>query len=452
MHKDRTVRALSYFAAVAVLTAAWAGSVLAGSQGGPDIWVKVSGTDWLKEVTVESSAAGNVFQILLENTSDTQQVYHFAGPASSADWQVDYERSGSPSSNEFDLALDAGESDTLSLTVTEQGAPHTFFLGALAFGLGGDVSQAAANLVVPADLAVRADGQATWTGEDVIGSADDQVTLSTLRAGQPASFTVRLQNVQNASVSYDLRAHQSTADAQIVHCSLDGQDISADILSGTGYRTYTLYPGEDLLLSFALLPVGTSAGQRDVTVSARAAEIDSPALDITPIYANVRPFAVHKDDVVPEGESMIVYPGSQFSAGFFGLVNFDGGAFPTKEAEEWILSGFQEGVAIDPDTGYVWIQGGTGLRKGLDRAADQILGQEIAVPVYDQVTGQGHNTMLRVIGFIVGTLVESSLGEGGYIRIDVSGWLGDLSRSDAVAMSSQLATGGLRETGWRELH
>ncbi len=396
--------------------------------------------------------AGNVFEMLLENTSNAKKTYHFRGPASSADWHAAYARSGSQVSNEFDVNLGKGKSETVTVTVTEQGAPHTFFLGTFSFGLGADMAEASANLVVPADLAVQAAGEATWTGEDLIGNADDQRALTVLRPGHSTSFVVRLQNVQNASVSYDLRAHQAVAGAQIVNCSLDGQDITQDILSSAGYRTYALYPGEHLELAFVLLPVGTNTEQRDVTVTARAAEIESPQLNVTAVYTNVRPFAVNINDAAAEGDSMTVYPGDQFTPGFFGLLNFDGGAFPTGEAIDWILSGYQGGVAIDPATGYVWIQAGTGLRKGMDDAVDQILGQEIAVAVYDQVVGQGGNTLVRVVGFIVGTLVESNLGEGGSIRIEVSGWLGGISRSDSVALSTQLAANSLRESDWREVH
>ncbi len=441
-----------YIVAFGVLAIVCAGSVPADAQGGPGIQIRIPAIDWTDEVSVESNPVENVFLLQLGNTSDTQQTYHFQGPMSDDGWQVQYFVSGSPRSNEFDLTLDADETETVTVEVTEQGVPDHYFLGTFSFGSGADVAEVHGNLVVPADVMVQAAGQTSWVGDDFVGGSADQTASVVLSPGQSGSFTVKLQNVQNASVSYALRACLGTNEPLIVRCYDDGSDITGGIFSGEGYRTDVLYPGEELNLSFTITPVGTDTDFWDAVVTARVAQIYEPALNLTPVYNAVHPFALHVDNLVEVGEQMIVYAGQQLDPGFFGLLNYDGGSHGTGEIIDWILNGYLGGIVIDPEVGFVEIQGGTGLRPAIDQAVEELIGEEIVVAVYDQVSGHGHNTSLRVIGFIVGTLIESTLDEGGYIIVTMNGWLGALSRSDAVGLGAQLSAARIRTSGWHEVY
>lgn len=447
------IKHLPWIAVLSALTVILASGVLAQPQGDANIQVKLTGGDWTSAVTVESNGTENVLFLLLENTSNQEQTFHFQGPASDGDWQLAYFRSGGEEPNEFDVTLGPRESETVTVRVREQGAPDEYLFATFSLSHGGSQALAKVNLVVPGNLAVQTTGGTTWTGEDVLSShPDDQSVVASLSPKSSASYTVRLQNVENASVSYLLRAQEDPNSAQIVRYYVDGEEISDEIRSAEGYETDALYPGEQLLMTVTVTPVGTDHDLRDVVITSEVAQIHEPPLNLTPVFDHLSPFAVHSDDVPAQGGVMTLYDRQGFAPGGYGLLNFDGGPFPVREATEWILSGYSGPLAIDASSGYVWISGGTGFRSAIEDAVEQIIGSPIALPVFDQIAGQGHNTYFRVVGFLLGTITESGLREDGYIRVTVDRLIELMSRHDAVKLSTQLTGAGLQTRGWRETH
>jgi len=179
-----------------------------------------------------------------------------------------------------------------------------------------------------------------------------------------------------------------------------------------------------------------------LTVSASA--FASLSTDICGVRANLAPFAVYEGDVVAPGQTMTFYPGDSddMAPGCFGLLNLDGGSFGTPEVTDWILNGYDKEIRIDPTTGYLWVDGGTGFRSAIKSAVEQRIGDEMIVCVYDQVTGTGHNADFRVISFMALTITDCRLtGNNKYIegRVEDLTATGDVIAGESGTESPNLA-------------
>jgi hypothetical protein len=198
----------------------------------------------------------------------------------------------------------------------------------------------------------------------------------------------------------------------------DGTFVAAGIETpATAVRVTTTRnhsaPGGALALTFARL-----LGFRTCDVAALAA--CEATGQIAGFRGGLRPFAVDKNSIVPIGQMMTFYEQKKLAPGNFGLLDFNGGANGTPDLAQWIRYGYDGEVAVGDD-GYCWIDGDPGFRAALKDDIQAIWGEEIFVPVYDQVTGNGANASYRVIGFLGIVITDSQLtGKNKYIKCSVT--------------------------------
>jgi len=320
------MKLLAHILATAALAVLFAGATL-GGNGPPDhsavpsLEVKMAGGDWASELSAESDPTENVLYLKLTNTGESAAQFRFEGPGTDADWQVTYFREGGEeTSNKFNLRLDAGESEIVTVRVEERGAPRNYLFATFSLtrkggppwglppgppphvppgpphglppgpppGVGkppGATATAKANLIVPADVMLQISGAADYVGENVLAANADpwqlaQKSTTTIASRRTASYSVNIQNVWNASVSYLLRENREENYAYIARYYLDGEEITRQIRSPEGYRTPTLEWGEQLLLTVKVTPVGTSRAPRTVVITSQVAEITEPMFDI----------------------------------------------------------------------------------------------------------------------------------------------------------------------------
>jgi len=135
---------------------------------------------------------------------------------------------------------------------------------------------------------------------------------------------------------------------------------------------------------------------------------------------NLMPFAVWEGDVGLPGQIMIIYPSQLIVPGNFGLLNLDGGSCSASELAEWILDGYPGEVTIDPDLGYIWIDGSPGIKVSLKDEIETRIGMMVFVCVYDEVTGQGSNANFRIVQFLALTITQVKLTGGSkYVKARV---------------------------------
>ncbi|MBS3764697.1 MAG: hypothetical protein KGZ25_15465, partial [Planctomycetes bacterium] len=140
--------------------------------------------------------------------------------------------------------------------------------------------------------------------------------------------------------------------------------------------------------------------------------------------SDLRPFAVYEGDVqgwqagdpitidLPDpnsGTSSGGAPGNQgnagqVTAGNWGWLNLDGGSQGTAEMRPWIRDGYDGDIILD-ETGSdgrlcTWISGTCGVRTTLQNDFEDILGENLILCIYDEVTGVGNNAQFRVVGFV----------------------------------------------------
>ena len=179
----------------------------------------------------------------------------------------------------------------------------------------------------------------------------------------------------------------------------------------TAFRTKDA-PGGRLSLFFApLLGLNScdvaGAGTCEVTA------------DIAGILAGMAPFAVPENGLVPPGSPMIFYPadGEDYDGlgdltvapGCWGLLNLDGGALGTDELVDWIENGYDDAIEIDPEVGYLWIDGTSGFRSALQSVMRSKIDGSMIVAIYDEVVGVGSGADFRCTGFVKVIIKEVAL-------------------------------------------
>ena len=131
---------------------------------------------------------------------------------------------------------------------------------------------------------------------------------------------------------------------------------------------------------------------------------------------NLMPFGIHKDMLDADGDgnydlgnSIDIYP-YPWSPGNFGLLDLDGGSNSNAETAYWIENGY-DGIFIIPEsTGYINVEGDPGISGGsLSGAISLRLDEPVLFPVFDQVTGNGANTIYRVVDLVGGTITGFQL-------------------------------------------
>jgi len=160
-------------------------------------------------------------------------------------------------------------------------------------------------------------------------------------------------------------------------------------------------PGGCVTLSFARL-----LGIRTCDVAALAAcEATS---QIGGFLGGLRPFAVDRHCLAPIGQVITFYDQEKVAPGNFGLLDLNGGANSTPELARWIHYGYDGEVTVGAG-GYCWISGDPGWRAALKDDIQAIWGEEIFVPVYDEVIDNGGNASYRIVGFAGITITDSNL-------------------------------------------
>jgi hypothetical protein len=149
---------------------------------------------------------------------------------------------------------------------------------------------------------------------------------------------------------------------------------------------------------------GTLFGQDDVDIEQEAKALVAPAKSVI----GLRPFGVCKG----VAETIIAAPlinhtiglnnvdfGCGGASGNWGVIDFNGESNPTGEIIEWILNGYNGPVPISPPVTFFG-QPGAPSPGALEAAMNSLLDDEIAIPVYDLLSGSGSNAQFRVMGFL----------------------------------------------------
>ncbi|MFQ5893908.1 MAG: pilus assembly protein TadG-related protein [Nitrospinota bacterium] len=129
---------------------------------------------------------------------------------------------------------------------------------------------------------------------------------------------------------------------------------------------------------------------------------------------NLLPFGIHENMLDEDndgnydiGRSIDIYPHDR-SAGNFGLLDLNGVENSNDDTDYWIENGYDDIFIIPESQGYLNVEGDTGISGGsLNGAIRSRLGDRVLLPVFDQVTGEGADTIFRVMGF-VGVIITSS--------------------------------------------
>lgn len=144
---------------------------------------------------------------------------------------------------------------------------------------------------------------------------------------------------------------------------------------------------------------------------------------------NLLPFGIHKNYVDVDGDGKYdvgnvvdIYP-HDWTPGNFGLLDLNGGSNSNAETTEWIYNGYDDYFIIPEATGYVNIEGDPGISGGsLNGAISSRIGDEVVFPIFDLVTGQGANTIYRVIDLMGGIILDFKLTGAAaqrYINVEI---------------------------------
>jgi hypothetical protein len=122
---------------------------------------------------------------------------------------------------------------------------------------------------------------------------------------------------------------------------------------------------------------------------------------------NLLPFGVNENLVDTDGDgdyelglSIDIYPHDE-SSGNFGILDLDGGNNSNSDTIDWIERGYDRVFVIPESTGFVNVRGDTGISgNSLSGVLNSRKGEEVLLPVFDQVTGVGANTTFRVVDLV----------------------------------------------------
>ena len=220
--------------------------------------------------------------------AQTTTDFRFSGPDQTEKWNYTYYRSGVEVPNEFDLQLGAGEGDIVQVKVDPLGWPGTYAYPdfSLTRIADGATAEAGANVVIPANLYFPNSG----TGQDTMLGGGESSTWETdqldafefsIRRCEACLVPVRLQNVEDATVQYLLRAESRSDEPVVVKIYLGDVDITDQMFSEEGYATDALSPYEALDLTVKVVPVGSGEEMRHIVLSNSILRIYTPDLSQT---------------------------------------------------------------------------------------------------------------------------------------------------------------------------
>ncbi|MFO7958978.1 MAG: TadE/TadG family type IV pilus assembly protein [Candidatus Brocadiia bacterium] len=278
----------------------------------------------------------------------------------------------------------------------------------------GRIVNTRARLQNVADSACLAAAQ-VLSREHIAGTEEDEARSLAVSEAE----TFRDANWTDAGIEIEFGTVDADGDFSPV-----GTDTPASAVRVSSYRNSDA-PGGDLDLFFAPL-----AGLNGCQVA--AASKAHVATTIWGVLRGLRPFAIPEDQIPGIGEEMIFYPADADSydgglgedtvaPGCWGLLNLDGGSLGSDELKEWIESGYDMPFLIDPDDGFVHVDGCSGFRATLNQPIKEQIGNSFMMVVYDEVSGTGANTEFRCIGFLKATITDCKLvGNDPYVscRVD----------------------------------
>jgi hypothetical protein len=127
------------------------------------------------------------------------------------------------------------------------------------------------------------------------------------------------------------------------------------------------------------------------------------------------PFSVWEPDVVGPGQTLTLYDDNQVVNGVFGLLDFNAGENATSDLVDWIDYGYRGPLWIDPEVGYLDIQGNPGWVDALGAPVQRKIdtAEPVVACVYSNVWGGGAGTIFRVVGFL-----EVIVTEQGHEKVD----------------------------------
>ncbi|MCD6416193.1 MAG: hypothetical protein J7M08_05805 [Planctomycetes bacterium] len=219
-----------------------------------------------------------------------------------------------------------------------------------------------------------------------------------------------------AATSEALALGEANADAarfEVEYGTFENGEFQAGPEAATAVKVTALRDGDAPGGEVQTLFAGTLGV---ASVSAQAQAVVAVFEGISTIWSGLTPLAVWEDDVAALGVTVTIYNDDQIAPGIWGLLNFNGGDNSTSELEDWILNGYNGGVSIDPDTGYLWIEGSPGLRVALKDELQDRIGETVIVCAYDQVTGEGSNAQFRITKFLSLTITEVTLTASNDLR------------------------------------
>jgi hypothetical protein len=124
---------------------------------------------------------------------------------------------------------------------------------------------------------------------------------------------------------------------------------------------------------------------------------------------NLLPFGVNENLVDADGDGdydlniyvdIDIYPHDE-SSGNFGLLDLDGGSNSNNDTIDWIEHGYDDDFVIPSPPGFINVEGDPGISgNSLSDAISSRIGEEVVLPVFDQVTGEGANTTFRVVSLV----------------------------------------------------
>lgn len=114
------------------------------------------------------------------------------------------------------------------------------------------------------------------------------------------------------------------------------------------------------------------------------------------------PFSIYEPYAGSPGDVMTLYDDTLVTPGVFGLLDFDGGENSAADQKDWTENGYEGSFNIDPETGYLVVEGNTGWVGSLNSAIDGHIteGDPVVACVYRTVSGTGANTIFEIVGFV----------------------------------------------------
>ncbi len=203
-----------------------------------------------------------------------------------------------------------------------------------------------------------------------------------------ATYQAQGQAIAADYVSKNRTASDASLSSFGISCNASGTMLIVDVATSQDSPTF----------------FGGILGKDGVDLAQNAKAVVTPAATVV----GLRPFAVCKGVALqaiasPTINHTVRLDNTSFgcgsASGNWGIMDFNGGSNSTGEIADWILNGYDGPISNNPP---VYLPGNPGAPNpgALDAEMDWLMGKEIVIPVYDQLTGNGQNSQFRIMGFL----------------------------------------------------